>query len=94
MYTVLPLYVTLYFDLQCTHFPKSHLLVNGHQLDREHATDAGVAHDGHQGQGHACAKVARRGTRREVLLYPLVRRGERRVVSHVDPDLRSKGPEL
>ena len=30
MYTVLPLYVTLYFDLQCTHFPTASTLPKSH----------------------------------------------------------------
>ena len=60
-----------------------HLLVHRHQFDRGHASDASVAHNGHQGQG-------RRGTRGQVLLHVGVERADRRLVGHVDQDLRGK----
>ena len=65
-----------------------HLLVHRHQFDRGYASDAGVAHNGHQGQGHARAQG--RGTRGQVLLHVGVERAERRLVGNVDQDLGVK----
>ena len=58
-------------------------LVHRHQFGRVYASDAGVAHNGHQGQGHRC-------TRGQVLLHVGVERVERASLGNIDQDLGGK----